>query len=186
MVFQDFMQKLILAGQLKFNKGSIELLNQKVSVFPVSVFSTIVENNPGAIPDVYKATKQSAKLFASEIKKRHKFSGQQLKSWLKDIIEFAGWGEAEFVLYDEKSFRSIFRVKESTVAKISNKKEPSDHALRGFFAGGGSDSLGKDLDCVETKCIAQGDKICEFFLAEASILKKEQPELAKKQLWWIN
>ncbi|AJF60043.1 MAG: V4R protein [archaeon GW2011_AR10] len=180
------MQKLVLAKQIKFDQGKIELLNQKLSIFPVSVFSTIVDNNPKVVPDVYQATKESAQMFANEIKKRHKFTGQQLKSWLKDIVSFAGWGKAEFIIYDEKNFASIVRVQQSPVAEISKKKGYTDHALRGFFAGGGSASMETDLDCIEIKCVAKGDSICEFVLGKKQILKKDHPEFFKSQLWWLN
>lgn len=186
MTFHKFFQKLLLARQIKFDKGSIELLNQKITIFPVSVFSTIVENNPAAIVDVYTSTKQSAKLFASHITEKYKFSGRELKDWLIDIIAFAGWGEAEFTQYDNKNYRAIVRLRNSTVGAIAKKKKPIDHAVRGFFAGGGTISMEKDLDCIETKCIAEGDKICEFILADKKTLKKEHPDYFKEQLGWLD
>ena len=101
-MFHEFMQKLILAGQIKFERGRVELLNQKITIFPISVFSTIVENNPAVIGDLYSSTKQSAQLFSTEVQKRYKFEGRELKKWLIDITALAGWGEAEFIQYDDK------------------------------------------------------------------------------------
>ena len=186
MPFYDFMQKLVLARQIKFNKGKIELLNQKLSIFPISVFSTIIENNPSTIPDVYKSTKNSAELFASETQKLHKFTGRELANWLIDIIAFSGWGIAKFTIYNGKDLSAKIRFDHSTIGEIASKKEAVDHAVRGFFAGGGSISMNKNIECLEIKCIAKGDKICEFVLGETKTLKKEYPELFKTQLGWIN
>lgn len=186
MAFYDFMQKLILARQINFQKGKIELLKQRLSVFPTSVFVELIENNPSIIPDVYSATKESAKSFAGGIKEKHKFSGQQLKTWLKDIIEFAGWGEAEFHIYDENNFKALVYVRDSSAAFLAKKKDFVDHSLRGFFAGGGSISMGKELECIEVKCKAKGDSLCEFRVGLLKDLKKEYPDFVKSQLWWLN
>ncbi len=186
MAFYDFMQKLVIARQIKFERGKIELLGQKLSIFPTSVFATIIENNKEIIPDVYKATKDSALLFGSKIRERHNFTNQELKSWLSEIIAFAGWGIAEFFIYDDRNYNAVVRVRESTIAGLYKKAGLNDHALRGFFSGGGTASMDKNLECLETKCISNGDKICEFVLAEKSVLKKKYPELFENQLWWLN
>jgi hypothetical protein len=178
------MQKLVLAGQIKFERGRVELLNQKINIFPTSVFSTIVENNPSVIKDLYNSTKQSAKLFSQEVQKKYGFDGRELKKWLIDITALAGWGEAEFVKYDDKKFHAIVRMRNSSVASISKKKMCVDHAVRGFFAGGGSISMNKDLDSIEIKCVAKGDKVCEFVVAEKNFLKKKYPDIFNEQLGW--
>jgi len=177
----DFAKKLIFARELKMERGSMIILNQNVAVFPVSLFNYLIESDPKIIPLLYNGGKESAKLFAKELIKKYNFKATQIKDWLKNIIEFAGWGEAEFVKYDQSNHIAVLRVKNSSLAIQSKKKEAVDHLIRGFFAGGGTISMSTELDCIETRCIARKDNICEFVVASKAYLKIKYPDITKSQ-----
>lgn len=182
----DFIRKLLFTGQFKMEEGSIKLLNQYVAFFPVKLFSLIIERNPIIIKDIYEGSKESAIIFSDEIKKAYKFKSYDLKIWLKDIIGGTGWGIMNFTSYDADKYRASVILKNSKLGIAATKKHYADHPMRGFFAGGGSISMNKNLECLEIKCIANGDKYCEFIIAEEQYLKKEYKDLFKKQLWWKN
>ncbi len=178
----DFAKKLLFARELKMERGNMQILGQNVAVFPVHLFNYFIENNSQIIPLIYNGGKESATLFAKELMRRYNFKSGQIKDWLKNIIEFAGWGEAEFIKYDQKHHIAVLRVRNSSLALHSKRKEPVDHLIRGFFAGGGKVSMNAELDCIETRCIAKNDNICEFIVAEKSFLMKKYPNLTKNQL----
>jgi len=59
----------------------------------------------------------------------------------------------------------VYRVNNSKLAKLyGNIGKPVDHIPRGWFAGAACVFFGKDVDAVETKCIAKGDEYCEFII----------------------
>lgn len=182
----DLVRKLLFSGQFKMEMGELKLLNQDIAFFPVKLFSLIIEQNPTIIKDVYEGSKESAIIFSEEIKSRYKFKSFDLKNWLKDIIEVAGWGIMNFTSYDARKHKASIILEKSKLGKAATRKHFADHPLRGFFAGGGSISMKKNLECIEVRCIANGDKFCEFIIAEKQYLKKEYGDLFKKQLWWKN
>jgi predicted hydrocarbon binding protein len=51
---------------------------------------------------------------------------------------------------------------------------------RGFAAGAASVLFKTNVDCIETKCIADGSKFCEFIIQEKKNLKDKK--LVKQQL----
>ena len=67
----------------------------------------------------------------------------------------------------------LFRLDDSAVGKTILKnygksKLPADYSFRGMLAGTFSVLFNTNMDCVETKCIAMGNNICEFEVREKS------------------
>jgi len=40
----------------------------------------------------------------------------------------------------------------------------------------------KDLECIEVKCIAKGNTVCEFLVGTKDKLYEKYPDICKKQL----
>lgn len=74
-----------------------------------------------------------------------------------------GYGLAEIMEFDAKNQKVKLMVKNSFIATgYSRTKEPVCYSVAGIFAGAGDVLFSRRMECEETKCIAKGDKHCEF------------------------
>lgn len=73
-------------------------------------------------------------------------------------------GEFDVVNIDVKEKKSIIQVRNSAVAQwFKNGNSAVDDVVRGYNAGVAAVMFGdRDVDVVETKCVAKGDRVCEF------------------------
>ncbi|MBU2561195.1 MAG: 4-vinyl reductase [Nanoarchaeota archaeon] len=96
-----------------------------------------------------------------------------------------GMGRCEIKRIDRHN-RVFIGVSNSSLAEeykmsIGIKDEAVDHFLRGCFAAYVEAVTGEEMFCVEKKCIAKGDKLCEFVIKPLSEWDKEDEDF-KKQL----
>ncbi len=187
MAFYDFMQKLVFARQIKFNKGSIELLNKNVVLLNASFFSNYVEkinNNPKLVQDFYYSVKDSfGNDFAEGIGKKYNFKFRDFVEWMLQLAMMTGWGTFTWEKLKEADYEGVIIVEKSPIAiNLKNKvKFPVDHAIRGFIAGGATAAFKKDIDVIEEKCYALGEKKCKFILKLSKNFDKSD-NLVKNQL----
>lgn len=182
MAFYDFMQKLILARQIKFEKGYIRLSDQRVVISPVEPLIAITEallEEERLIPIVYEKIRKSfSKGFAESVGKLYGLKGLDLTKWLADISNLGGWGKTTLVTFDNKAHNGILRVEDSPfVAYFKGKtNEPVDHIWRGIAAAGATRIFEEDIDFIETKCAISNSKVCEFLYKPRKALTKEEKE----------
>jgi predicted hydrocarbon binding protein len=170
MVFDEFMQKLIMARHIRFEKGSIGLSDQRVVISPIEpiiAISEILMEEEILIPKVYEKIRQSfSEGFADSISKLYKVEDLDLTKWLVDVSNMGGWGKTTLVKFNNKEHTGILRVEDSPlIAHFKNKvNKPVDHIWRGITAAGASRIFNDDIDFIETKCAAvtKNSKVCEF------------------------
>jgi predicted hydrocarbon binding protein len=186
-VFGDFMQKLVFARQIKFQKGRIDLANQRVVISPIEPMYAITEvllENKKMIPTMYEKIRNSfSKGFTENISKMYKVEGLNLTKWLVDVSNMGGWGKTTLVKFDNKAHTGILKVEDSPfVQKFKNKTDiPVDHIWRSITAAGATRIFGEDIDFIETKCAATGkNKVCEFLYKP----RKDLTATEKKQYGW--
>jgi len=85
---------------------------------------------------------------------------------LLEIASVRGYGIIKIVEYDEKE-GIILRVKNSYCAMgYKNLDYCVCNPMAGIIAGAAEVALNRNMKCVERKCVAKGDKYCEFELFE--------------------
>lgn len=81
----------------------------------------------------------------------------------RDLFRACGLGRVELVKLDEKSGSALVRVWNNFECELfAGSGLPSSHFVRGVIAGWLSAYFGKDINVVETRCIAKRDNCCEF------------------------
>ncbi len=66
------------------------------------------------------------------------------------------------VMFNSKQGNIVLHIYESVECVNSSEKETSSHFLRGIIGGLVSEIVGKEVTVYETKCVARGDRYCEF------------------------
>jgi predicted hydrocarbon binding protein len=164
----DIFEKLMLARQLSFKEGEIDLLGQRLVMLPSIVFSDYtmaINDSPDKVAEFYKSVKSSSKAnFAVSVGKSYGFNFQNYFDWMTKIVILSGWGIWKWDFLDEEKKSGKISVTNSPVAEnLKGKvKCPVDHIIRGFMAGGASASLKTDVDVVEEECVALGAPQCKF------------------------
>ena len=187
MAFYDFMQKLLLARQIKFEEGKIELMNQRVVITPIEQIISITElllEQPKLIPKIYEKERLSfSEGYAEAVHKLYGFENLDFTKWLVELSNICGWGGHQLVKFDQKNQEGILRFYNSPIVKQfkGKTKTPIDHIWRGLTAAGATRIFKKDIDFIETKCAAVGEsKFCEFIFKPRDALTTEE----KKQYNW--
>lgn len=188
-VFDDFMQKLVLARQIRFEKGKIGLSNQRVVISPIEPIIAITEillEEETLIPKVYEKIRNSfSEGFADGISRLYKVEDLNLTKWLVDVSNMGGWGKTTLVKFDNKAHTGILRVEDSPLITYfkGKTKKPVDHIWRGITAAGASRIFNDDIDFIETKCAAMGNtKVCEFIYKPRKSLTPEEKKMYGWQL----
>src|SRR5271157_3801045 len=155
-------EELMLARQLSFSKGSIELLGNRVVIFNANLFSEYtlrINDSPDAVSLLYETVKSSFRDgFAKSVGEKYKFSFSDYFKWMKDLAEMNGWGVFTWEGLDQEARQGVLFVENSPIAKdLAGKvRNPVDHIIRGFIAGGASAAFASDIDVVEKECFALG------------------------------
>lgn len=186
MAFYDFMQKLILARQIEFERGYIRLSDQRVVIAPIEPLIAITDvllEEETLVPNVYEKIRRSfSKGFAESVGKIYGLGGLDLTKWLVDISNLGGWGKATLVTFDNTAHTGILRVEDSPFVPYFKGKTTKqvDHIWRGIAAAGATRIFGEDIDFIETKCAAVDSTICEFLYKPRKDLTKSE----KQQYGW--
>jgi predicted hydrocarbon binding protein len=184
----DLFEKFMLARQLNFSDGKIELLGQYVLFLPsdfLAMYTESVNSNPELVKSLYEAAKRTVREgFGVNVGKSYGFSPRDYTNWFKDILKLSGWGDAYWEENDLENHKGVISIKGSTVAAYLKGKvsSPCDHIVRGFMAGGGSNTYNSDIDVIEIECEAIGAERCKFIVDSAENLKIKFPNLSKQQL----
>lgn len=164
----DIVKKLMMARQITMEKGEIRLLGQRMIMAPAITFyylQNIFSSNELSNKMMYYTCKvTNTRGYASGLSEHYGLKGEKLIQWMANSSQLAGWGEFELVNFDAKQKRAIVQVKNSAVATYFKKQAiPVDHMIRGYCAGVAAMVFNdNNIDMIETKCLAKGDKICEF------------------------
>ena len=176
--------ELLLHKQVSFEKGKITPFGRPSSLLPTDSFVNIQKEleHLGAENVIYSAAKKSGEYWFEEMNKAYSLKGQDVIDWGSKIVTLAGWGEAVIKKRNDSEKLIICTVADSTLANLYGKSEFAvDHLFRGLLCGAMSAIYKAELDCVETSCVAKGDKICEFVVKPSNQFDMTNP-ITKKQL----
>lgn len=182
----DFFKKLLMSRQITFEEGQIKVAGETSIMIhgPALVKLTdIIVKSMGkeGVIDIYVASKEGGKSLGQAFKKKFSMTQSKLANLLKDLAVMGGWGSFEFVKLDFSEKNLICRVRGSPFAQLSGLRgEKVCHIIRGLLAGGTSVGFNEDVDCIETKCVAEGSSVCEFIVKRKDKFKEKS--LVKEQL----
>jgi predicted hydrocarbon binding protein len=133
------------------------------------------------VTSIYLSSKEGGESLGNAFKKKFSLKDAKLALLLKDLASMGGWGSFEFVKMDFSESTLICVVRDSPFARLSSLRgQKVCHIIRGLLAGGTSIGFNKDVDCIETKCVADGSNVCEFIIKPKNKFKEKA--LVKKQL----
>jgi len=174
----NIFDKLLLAKEMSFTEGKIQVLGNRVVLPPANFFSEFasrINDSPEMVDIVYQSAKVSFRDgIAKTIGKKYGFNINDFYRWLTDIATMAGWGILKWEEFDAESKKGVIFVEDSPVASdLKGKvKSPCDHVVCGFIAGGTSALFMEDMDVVETECLALGAPRCKFIAGPAKTIKR--------------
>ncbi len=166
-MLNNYYDKFIFTGQIKFNHSNFFLIDIPFLLFPVEILSEVlVSVSDDQAKQIYVSVKKSVKSFLPKLQAKPKYSGTSLVNFCNEFFSSSGFGKIRIVHFDKENSRSILLVSSSPFSvNLKNKpKKPVDHILRGIIAGVFSFALDMDLDCVETKCASINSSECEFIV----------------------
>ncbi len=153
------------------NKAYIEQLGERI----ITMRAKTIVNLQKAIESIvgeeeaksllYEAFMEAGRETAKVIYKKWKEKG---KIFLKKLLEFydskgCGWFKLENIDTDYEKLEGYIRIKQSFIAEEYGKSNKTVcDPLAGYFVGLFEEIFKKEFMCKEIKCIAKGDKYCEF------------------------
>ncbi|MHA1854387.1 MAG: hypothetical protein ACTSUF_12885 [Candidatus Heimdallarchaeaceae archaeon] len=171
-----FMQ-YIETGQIDFSAGHLKLFNQSMVMFPTTTYVNfhkkcinLGEKGKKLIFDIgWEQVKTVFSKFDKDYKIT-KMDAERFTQLFAPTIKTCGWGDVRFEQIKlDKGQETIVIINNNPFAYIYKKilgiqKEGVDDYLLGLFAAGIYAISGKKVAAKETKCIAKGDKHCEFII----------------------
>lgn len=176
-LISGFAKKLMFARELKMGEGRLEIMHQRVIMMPVQFFETMIKmslKNKKFEKEIYKSLKKSVYEFSKELDKRFTVKGLKFTELLTLLTEMNGYGKVTPTKIDYKNKIAVFHLEDLPSGSLKGKmKGLGDVYWGGIMAGGASYALDANLDCIETKCVLQGNKYCEFVIAPKEVLLKK-------------
>jgi len=168
-----FIKKLLFSRQLKFEEGSIKLLEQDVSITPVILFVAMFKELKKSQPEsygktIYDISVEVGKKYSEILKRKYGMNSQKIAEWDMNTLSMAGLGKGEFLKLDFKKKISIIRVQNSPISKLmAPSKTPVDFVIAGYIAGSAKMIFNSaKMECREIKCQAMGKNECIFEVFE--------------------
>jgi len=158
-------EKIISAFAIPtFNLGTYKAL-----ILDVEEFSLVLEK----IKEVYGTGGEAMLYYIGKILGEiagEKYRGKRIteKFVIEDCLAFQafGWGIVEVEYIDVKAqvvSLKVYNLFESIAVK-GKKKKPNCHFVRGYLNGIYSRYFNKEVEVIETMCIAKGDPYCRFIV----------------------
>lgn len=159
---------LMVHKQLTFEEGAIQLFGQYGGMLPIEnlVGMQKLIDNAKEEYGLYLVSKDVGKKWIKAILNAHKMDKiKDQAKWGENTFTLAGLGKMKVSHWDAEKKEMIYKIENSRIAEeYGNVGRAVDHIARGWFAGAACIFFGADVDAVETKCIAKGDKYCEFII----------------------
>ena len=187
MAMLPFVTKLLMSGQLKFEKGKLSIFDQRVLIVPLELILILIRES---LKDkklahyVYESSKESVIDFCKSIQKKLNLSNKDTLDVLLGLTEMNGYGEITPIKIDYDKKLAIFHLKglpsKAFFGKMRvNENTAVDIYWCGLVAGGMSFVFSDDINCLETRCVITGKETCEVVAAKKELLKKMYPKAVK-------
>lgn len=180
----DLFKKLLFSRQISFEQGEITLLHKNIFMVPADTLINLQKKLEKIKMEhlLYLASKSSGEMFMKSVQKKFSMNLRDTVKWSFNIVNLAGYGDGELVVFKPEKCYTVIRLFKSNYAKNYGK---SDYAIdviyRGFIAGMGVIAYKENAETVEVKCISKGDKFCEF-ICRAENKWNLSDKIVKKQL----
>lgn len=173
---------------LKIKDGELTLMNTYINIIPTALLCDLQKGLvqswglEKAYDAIYKSAKRGSAEYNKDLIKKQGFTNKRkIFDWQMRVVTFSGWGVIEPSKIDFKNISFKAHYHDSPFTKEYGKSNyPVDFIPMGFTAGGVSQAVGKDVDAVETKCMAMGHPYCEIELGLPKIINKKRLELWRK------
>lgn len=174
---------LILQRQLSFEEGKIKLFNIPISIIPsdfiVELQKELEKRNLENI--IYFAAKPVGEEWFRAMDKEYKIKTKDVMKWGPSIISLSGWGNVTVNTKKDSEKSLTVTLEKSTNAQLYGKSDnPVDHLFRGLVCGAWSYVYGEELEAIEKKCSASGNKSCEFLLMPKDKFDVSDPKINKQ------
>jgi predicted hydrocarbon binding protein len=168
----SFVDKLLLSRQLRFEEGKLTIFDQRVLIVPVELILLLIEKS---VVDrkfeqlIYDVMKKSVYNFCKSLAQRRSVKPKEMVQILINLAEMNGYGKLELIKLDYKTKEAVFHMRHLPSELISKRAKTRvvDRYWAGMLAGGASWIFGKDVDAIETRCVADGKESCEFVVASS-------------------
>ena len=181
-------QKVQLNKQVYWKNGELFVWTVPGIIIPTYTFIEIIHAFEQKIKDAHGilyAIGEKQTLIATEYMMQ-KFGFKTKIDIINSVLQqsaLLGYGEFKIVNINLKEGLAIFRCNNTPFAKYYKtlygiQKNPVDAYMAGTLAGMIKVITGKDIFCIETKCIAKGDSYCLF---EAKPLDKCDKKILAQQ-----
>ncbi len=173
---------------LETGDGKLSLMGVPINIIPTEIMVTqqkeLVKSLgiEEAYEKIYSSAKGGSGSYNSRFIKSKGFTEiRKVLDWQVKIVTFSGWGNLEIAKVDiaDDSYSVHFKKGAFPIA-YGRSQYAVDFIATGFVAGGLTANVGKDLDAVETKCIARGDPFCRIEVGPPEVIKKKRIALWKK------
>lgn len=158
---------LMLHRQLVFEEGRMSLFKTPLAIvapdFIVDLQKELEKRNLENL--IYLSARTFGKQWFASMDKNYGLKTKDIMKWGPDIISLAGWGKVTVKTKKDSEMTVAISLEKSVNALLYGSANKSvDHLFRGLVCGAWSYVYGEDLEAIETKCLAKGDKVCEFII----------------------
>jgi len=183
-MLSSLIQKLLFVNQFNLINGKIKILGKDYILIDPYTFLLLQDIDKSTTykvakkgseegikeivnhAEIYKNIKnQSLKEIALLSQKVGKTDEGTIQT-LQKLFEIYGLGKLIITNLNNDDKTAILKIENSTMAKANlektKSKEPVCVLCAAVLAGIFSYIFKKDVDCIETKCLAQGNNFCEF------------------------
>lgn len=177
----------MIAREIRLEDGKLLILSEPWFMLPVKIFVETTKKilkEPKHVTHLYYTAKQGNKASMSKtLTEKYIMRGRKFIELAIDMTKMGGWGLIKPVTVDEESGHIVFNIYNSAIGSNYGRSEkPVDHIWRGILAGGVSVAFDKDIDFIETDCIAQGKQFCIFVGKTREEWFKTPTKLVREQL----
>jgi predicted hydrocarbon binding protein len=174
-----FVTKLLMAQQLKFEKGTMQIFEQRVLIFPLDMVNIIIEKSlkdRAFANSIYDAARESVGGFCKKVSKRLNIKKpKDMLDILMNLTEMNGYGQIQPIKVDYDNKFAVFHLRglpsQTLFGKVRGAKT-ADVYWAGLVAGGMSYVFKDDIHCAETMCAITGKESCEIVAAKKPDLIK--------------
>jgi len=175
------------AKLLNISDGNISVWNIPMNIIPTFVLRDLQKDlikelgYRKAFEKIYSSTKSGSAEYNKNFISSQGFTDKRkIIDWQSKIVSLSGWGTIEIAKIDFEKDEYIAHFKENPFTKKYGKTTyPIDFFICGFIAGGFTASIGKELECYESECLAQGKPYCEFIVGPKKVIDKKRNALWK-------
>lgn len=183
----ELFSRLLQMRHMELGEGKMILLGQPIGIICTRTLRKLEEemHENGMQNKVYEIARDAGTESYKKMVGEYGLKDVKgLVDWSKNLVSLAGWGRLQVKELNVQDQEAVLALYESTYAReVGKSKFPVDNLVRGYLVGHYTNIFGSKVEGVEVKCLALGDKHCEFSIGSKKFLKAKHPALYKSQVW---